>query len=137
MFILFAHEILTVGRGGSSQHTWSWTGSLLPYPDWLDEDACSGDHEVINGDFFSEGQAYPESLGSFDLEVYKNCEYKGEEDSVGEATCDDRVALSCVGVDAAGGDDDEPSADCWTVSGPTGGLAKDQLWTQAYCVIPA
>ncbi|KAF5855169.1 hypothetical protein ETB97_009769 [Aspergillus alliaceus] len=135
MFAVFAQEIQAVPHGGGgSQIAWAWQGMLLPYPEWHESEACNfKKYRIIDGGFFSKGQKYPSSLGTFSLGSYKKCKYTGAKDSVGKVTCDSGVTISCTGVDASHTTPKNPSADCEKVDDPETGIAKNQLYMQLLC----
>ncbi|KAE8399665.1 pectate lyase superfamily protein-domain-containing protein [Aspergillus pseudonomiae] len=136
VFAVFAQEIQAVAHGGGgSQIAWAWQGMLLPYPKWYEEACNFKEYRVVDGGFFSKGQKYPSSLGTFSLGSYKNCKYTGSKDSVGEVNCDGGVTLSCTGIDKSHATPNSPSVDCEKVDDPEVGIAKNQLYLQLYCPV--
>ncbi|KNG84858.1 hypothetical protein ANOM_007654 [Aspergillus nomiae NRRL 13137] len=136
VFAVFAQEIQAVAHGGGgSQIAWAWQGMLLPYPKWYGEACNFKEYRVVDGGFFSKGQKYPSSLGTFSLGSYKNCKYTGSKDSVGEVNCDGGLMLSCTGIDKSHATPNSPFVDCEKVDDPEVGIAKNQLYLQLYCPV--
>lgn len=121
-FVIFALESQKDGK-----HTSDWVGVLLP-TNYSDDEVCSGDYRVITSSDFSQNDAYPDHLGSFNAPGLTGCNYTSKGDDPGDVDSKD-ASQPCIGFDSLHLDNIREARIQCTRSG---GI-KEAYWVQGWC----